>query len=199
MREREIVIRLKVPRSPRARWLFSISGVLVTLGAFAYAADFTPFGNGESLTSSKMNANFKDLQDRLAALESPRSTASSPKLLLSNGTTTYSLDGIYCGPTAAQTGLITNGYTGAKGLCETKCGSASAHMCEPQELVRSSALGLAIDQGWFATGLPYPGATGGDCTGWGSNANTNTGLQWSGGGPFGTSTCNLSSPVLCCN
>ena len=53
-----------------------------------------------------------------------------------------------------------NGYSGAKSLCQTAClGSATAHMCTSEAMIRNSALGIAVPYpspgigGWVSSGV----------------------------------------------
>jgi hypothetical protein len=77
MKHRRVVLTIPLPSpTTRARWV--VIGVLVLgAAAVAYASDFTPFSSGEQLTSAKMNANLKALQDRIAGLEHPPAARAS--------------------------------------------------------------------------------------------------------------------------
>jgi hypothetical protein len=146
------------------------------------------------------------------------SALNSLSVVTSNGSR-YSVGATkYCGASPSATlGTISygaaTGYAAAKKICETapSCGnSATAHMCTSEELVRSTALGMRIQVGWFATGalaeyFPGSGTTtfvSNDCNGYMTLVDTNNnpfyGALWSG-----TSAtwyiCSLSQPVLCCD
>jgi microcystin-dependent protein len=69
MREHEIIIRFKLPRSSRTRWVLSSIAGLLIIGSVAYAAAPNTFSPGDPLSSSKLNANFSALDGRIAALE----------------------------------------------------------------------------------------------------------------------------------
>ena len=71
MREKEIVIRLHLPQSPRARWL--LGGVLaaVCLSTIVYAAVPNVFNAGDPLSATKVNANFSNLDGRVTAITPP--------------------------------------------------------------------------------------------------------------------------------
>src|SRR5262245_30650925 len=100
---------------------------LLLLGASALAIADVPntFADGDTLSAAKMNANFKDIDERLAKAA-----------VFTNSETmeTYSLNGGVCGVTAAVDANI-GGYAAAKTMCKQKCGnSATAHMCTSEEL-----------------------------------------------------------------
>jgi len=61
----------------------------------------------------------------------------------------------FCGVSAmSYTGGGVGGYAGAKKICESACKSPSAHMCTSEELIRSTAIGIAMpDNLWFSTGI----------------------------------------------
>lgn len=71
MRNHEIVIQLRLPAAPRRRWLLGLSAGVLGLSALAYATVPNTFNAGDPLSSSKVNANFTQLDTRLAALEKP--------------------------------------------------------------------------------------------------------------------------------
>jgi X-X-X-Leu-X-X-Gly heptad repeat protein len=67
-----------------------VGGALVFGGA-AFAASFTPFTAGETLSASKLNANLTALQDRISALESgAEQVAAGYAKLVANGPPTPS-------------------------------------------------------------------------------------------------------------
>lgn len=120
-------------------------------------------------------------------------------------TVSETVEGTYCGETAAVAGLVqandpvsgnsTTGYRSAKILCEavTSCG-AGAHVCRGTELVRSLGMNINPSSGWYASGTPN------DCNGFGSNLATATGSTWvAGPSGFGsTQACSNVSPIKCC-
>src|SRR5262245_24160071 len=78
---REIVIRLRLPQRPRARWLLGAIAFTIGVGAIVYAAVPNVFSTGEPLSAAKLNANFTSLdtratglENRATALEAPNST-----------------------------------------------------------------------------------------------------------------------------
>lgn len=75
MREREIVIRIKLPESPRKRWLLGGIVAILGLSAVAYAAFPTPpypvpaFSSGSPLSSSMASGYINGLDSRVGSLE----------------------------------------------------------------------------------------------------------------------------------
>lgn len=111
----------------------------------------------------------------------------------------YSLAATYCGATASLPGNI-GGYSAAKALCETACGSASAHFCDAAEVVRTNQLAITIPApGWYASGIyglrgPNPVT---DCDGFTNSSASLIGL-WGAASPS-YDYCNVSHPLLCCD
>jgi len=68
MKNREIVIRLQLPRAPRVRWLVGGAAVILCSSALVYAA-LTQFTAGTPIKSTDVNANFNNLDTRLASVE----------------------------------------------------------------------------------------------------------------------------------
>lgn len=68
MRDRELVIRFTLPRTPRMRWLAGGVAAFILCGAIAYAAVPIIFKSGSALSSADMNQNFKYLDDNATAL-----------------------------------------------------------------------------------------------------------------------------------
>jgi hypothetical protein len=71
MREREVTIHLRLPGSPRKRWLLGGIVASVGLGAIAYATVPNVFNAGDPLSATKVNANFTSLDTRVTKLEQP--------------------------------------------------------------------------------------------------------------------------------
>ncbi len=127
------------------------------------------------------------------------------QVLTSNGSAVSWQDapapGLFCGTTASKYDGNLGGYTGARSLCQTACGSAKAHMCTNDEVVRSLQLGISID-GWYSTGVSVviPGTTliiHDECFGWTSNQSALQGPH-SGGSMVGYTPCNIALNVACC-
>jgi hypothetical protein len=190
MREVELVLRIRLPRWSRMRWLVTIGAVSLAASAVALALPNGYFTSGATLQAADLNA-------MLAAINKPDiATTQSGKH--------YSLAALYCGATASSTnGQITEGYVGAKTLCQSTCGgSPSAHMCNADELTRSAQLGIPPGSGWYTAGVwvPYNSQSFNDCVGWSSNSNANRGATWVPSPPQpGAVTCDTQQPVLCCD
>jgi hypothetical protein len=157
-----------------------------------------------SLTTdfATVNSNFGDLQGQVTTLQGQ---AAKPVVTI-NGKQ-WSVGAALCGQTAATQGLITGGYAGAKSLCQSACGgSASAHMCTTEELVRSVQAGMNITTnmwcagGVYASPITLQGVTStlSDCAGWTSNAQGQSALKWSNNAPE-ADTCISSYPIACCD
>ena len=124
-------------------------------------------------------------------------------------TSTFSVGATkFCGITpVTTTGAIVyssiGGYRGAKKACESvaSCGnSPTAHMCNAEELVRSSQLGVPTAYGWVSSGTTPTQ----DCLGWTSGALAQSGAAWDntfagGGGVPNALSCNANVPILCCD
>ncbi|MBL8923710.1 MAG: hypothetical protein JNJ54_32950 [Myxococcaceae bacterium] len=131
------------------------------------------------------------------------------------------VDGLFCGATSntngnVQSGSLT-GYRAAKRLCEQACNaSTTAHMCTAFEAIRFYELGGNLPYGWIKSGAGvYTGYPGGgaaysdDCHGWSTASQvgfTRLGLTFdprmSSGitsGIIGTSNCDVTLPILCCD
>jgi hypothetical protein len=74
MKEREIVIRLRLPASVRKRWQIALAAALLCIGAVAYATLPYSFTTGDQLSSTKLNGNFSNLDGRLTTLEGKSQT-----------------------------------------------------------------------------------------------------------------------------
>jgi hypothetical protein len=124
-----------------------------------------------------------------------------------------SLDGLYCGSSAATTGALSDGarsgLRAGKSLCETACASPTAHMCTTSETVRSYELGMEVPDGW-TKGLNAAayGPVGtyllNDCSDWTVGVTTtlstytNEGGSWAGG-HMTLAGCGTSQAILCCD
>jgi hypothetical protein len=190
------VVEVKLPpRLKRALRFIVPALVLCAAVTVAYAAVPVSFNPNTVLTADSLNKNFSNLDQRVGVLE-------GRSIITKNGHK-YSVGATYCGKTAATNGQITNGYVGAKGLCESvaACGpSASAHMCTAEEITMSAQLGITVEPGWYssATHPTYGTAHVDDCDGW-TNNSTVDGTVWTAGKFPDTSTCSGTHPVLCCD
>jgi len=140
------------------------------------------------------------------ALETARTTYVSPTTQQQ-----YSVGAAFCNPTTASyTGDLKdavagslNGYAAAKSLCQTACGSLSAHMCTNDELIRTMATGGTIPvTGWYAAGIEVSGTANGclitDCNAHTDGSGSTDAYSWGPSGP-GQVYCNQSQQVLCCD
>lgn len=163
------------------------------------------FVAGEVVSAATINDNFADLDKRI----------SSPTRVATAGAVSYSIGATRsCGATAATTGKFDpaagGGYVAAKKACEAKCGTATAHMCSSEEVVRLAQMGTPATAGWIATGAvattPGPTAVSNDCYGYATDVGTtaappNTqqfGALWTGGF-VAFSGCNTQNPISCCD
>jgi hypothetical protein len=170
----------------------------LAFGSGVVAAPET-FNAGDTLSASKINANFKESNDRLTKLEKQI-----------NGNAKYASGAVFCKATLGATpgdmsGLGgAKGYAGAKAACQVTCdNSATAHMCTSEELLRSVSMGIPLKEGWYASGVYGSGA---DCAGF-SYAGSGSGPYWyvppqPGPNQFeqpSSSTCSANRAVLCCD
>jgi hypothetical protein len=208
MRVKVYVIEL----TPRAKRGAVLIGAFVILAATALPADASPpatFLPGQVLSASAMNQNFSGLDSRVGALESFTSTGT--KVVETRSGKKWSLGATYCGATGASyTGASVGGYANAKSLCEQVTlgcnGSASAHMCTAEELVRTVEMGQPFSTtGWYSQGAwsysPSQPVYVNDCAAWtSSSTTTDIGPVWNNGAPAPSGDhCNGSHPVLCCD
>ncbi len=112
--------------------------------------------------------------------------------------------GGYCGMTQGTQGAITGGYAGAKMLCEQACSSSTAHVCSPHEVGNTVVTGGTVPAGRMQT-LTYAvvGSTTdidgiNDCNGWLTSSIETSAVNWTGNTPQ-RSTCNTTTPLLCCD
>lgn len=197
----KIVIDLELSRRQKQviRGAVVVGAVVAALGIGVAIADPLAFSTSESLSSTKMNNNFTDLNTRLHTVEATLAHATAD-----GG---YSLGATYCGETAPADGTLSalsgSGYAKARTACQAlgTC-SATAHMCTGEELTRSVAIGDVPGTGWYATAV-YAQAAGvatRDCLGWKTNTSSDEGAIWDGNnGPSGVAVCATSEAVLCCN
>lgn len=69
MRDRELVFRIRVPQMVGKRWFAATVALIVCSGAIVYATVPNVFSAGDPLTASKVNANFANLDGRVASVE----------------------------------------------------------------------------------------------------------------------------------
>jgi hypothetical protein len=169
--------------------------------------------------SSVMHSHIGAVPYALEATHTPNadSATTAARHIITHGTDSVSVGGIYCGATAPTTGQFTGpsayGYTNARTLCQqvgSPC-SATAHMCRADELVRSLEFGMPIPgTPWYVSGLAASGdpdyGTGitSDCNGWnsagaGSSGHADTGSVWVAGSFPAAANCSTSQPIACCD
>lgn len=169
---REITFRLRLPRTPRARWLVALVGFVVAAGAVAVAAP-QAFVANEPLSAAKLNAAFADLDGRVARFETT-----------------------WCGKTTITTGRLdnTNGFAAAAVLCRQVPGCRpNAHMCSTEELVRYATDGNTVTEAGWVSG----GASATQCSGFTSESNN--GATFGPGAQPSTYLCSSRLPVFCCH
>jgi hypothetical protein len=193
-----LVIEIRISRaSVRRAAIFVSTTLVIGAAALSYAATVPIPGSfiaDKPLTAKQLNDNFDAVEARLKAVETFEAKATA------NGK--YSLGATYCGATAsAFTGNL-GGLAGAKANCVTACSSSpTAHMCLPDELARSRALGTTIANGWYTTSVMSSASTltADDCNGW-SEASGRGGPRWNAAdGQPSMVACTTSMPILCCD
>jgi hypothetical protein len=200
MREREIVIRLKLPDvGTWGRRFFLVTALLVGASAVAFAVlpkSPPTFVSGNILSAADLNALSTDLTDLDGRLSKPTITVSGKK---------YSTQAVYCGYTPAMVNGSQGGYAGVKALCEAvpMCGSSpTAHVCTSEELARSVQLGLQPARGWYMSALwGWDGSVGlpiTDCNGFTSSLHSVVGSSWYSLGVT-ADYCDASLSILCCD
>lgn len=189
---------------PMPSWAKRVSQVLVVAivvsGTAIAVADLQPkFVPGGKLSAEAMNANFADLDSRLAA---GRTTVTLNGSRYSVGATAY------VGGTQAYMGADVQGYGGAKRKCEGAFPSRpGAHMCTTEELARTAQVGLVVpNAAWYATatrvGRDANSAVTNDCFGWTDSSPGNFGAtasEVSANLSFSVGACNQLLPIACCD
>ena len=87
MQSRELVIQIRLPRLSARNWVTLVAALLLIGGGIAYAnVMWTPFAQGEKLSSAKMNANLQAMADAINVLQNkPPGTTPLPHLILDQG------------------------------------------------------------------------------------------------------------------
>lgn len=177
----------------------------LTVGIAAAAPPMT-FSSGEELKSTKLNDNFREIDARLTTLETKKARATNPKTGRS-----VSIGATYCGATPSPvTGSAIGGYDKAAAACQAAvgcAGSATAHMCTSDEVVRSRMIGLEIPSTWYSTGsngMSFYNTTEhalNDCAEWSTALPNQLGAQWNAGGSGGPgyAGCSSAAPIACCD
>ncbi len=196
------------PRAKRTALGLGITALIAGFGAVAYGNVKHTFKAGDPLSAQAVNDDFAGLDARLTALEgSARAVGTVNGKAYSVGATVFVKETAAGGPNAdgSYDGAQVGGYGGAKAICEAATGSASAHMCVGDELIRSAASGAAAPAkyGWYAGAYRSNDGTGTpivDCNGYVSNISNNSGPVIGSAGWNPTSLpCNQPRPILCCD
>ena len=182
----KIEIELK-PGTARRAGIVAATLVILGVGAVVYANQIH-FTSGQALTAADLNNNFDELY---AAAAKPTVTKNGKSI---------SVGGSYCGATASTyDGATVGGYPGAKAKCETTCSTATAHLCDAAEILRSEQLGIVMPNGvWLAAFTSTNTAI--DCISW-TNAQSNAGGMVVNVSPplLLTVACNTSHALACCD
>lgn len=176
MSKRELVIRLQLPTWGLRVWAGAVAAFLVLGGAIALGSVmWTPFVQGEKLSSAKMNTNLAAMATAINALQ---------------------VD--YCGfAMVAKAGAL-GSYGGANKACLATCQNVpSAHVCRADEVGRILSTGGKIDEGIFQSNLfiSYNGAGVDDCMGWTDTSRYCNGLKFAAPYPY---QCSVPANLLCC-
>jgi hypothetical protein len=198
----EITIAIDAPVWVKKAARVAMLALAIGIAGVAFAVPKT-FTSGQTLTAADLNADFSDLDSKLAKSAGGVLGVTTSKVIASGMGTTMD------GPTS--------GYAGAKQQCAAAFAAApNAHMCVASELVQFMAGGGVMpttDGAWYATGMRWDGtyASGGmapgpqlgnDCEGFSSQAgavmpnaqlfvkNPNSAFSWD--------FCNTSHYILCC-
>lgn len=175
--------------------------VIAALGvgmALAAPIDTTWIGPNKPVTSTDLKGDLDGLQ---AQISSGRAVVMINGKSMSVGATVYKAN-----TTSTYTGAQVGGYAGGKALCETAVSSPSAHMCTPQEVLRSAAVGITPPPtpGWLSTGIisdvaTNPASTLNDCTGFTSAAQSSSGQVVGNSWAPSEVRCVFAQQVLCCD
>lgn len=182
----KIEIELK-PGTARRIGVVGATLIILGVGAAVYANQIH-FTTGQTLTAAQLDNNFDELY---AAAAKPSITRNGKSI---------SIGGAYCGATSATyDGAAVGGYTGAKAKCEASCGTATAHMCDGADILRSEQLGITMPSGvWISS---YTASmTPVDCVSWTMNqTNTNGEVLNLSPPAFSMVTCDTSHAIACCD
>lgn len=192
MKVRVYVIDFAIPHRVK-RWALRLGiplAGLTGLSAIAYASLPKMWAANDTLTASDLNNNFNALDARIRFVGTLNSASYSV------GFTSY------CGATTQTTPAL-GGYVLAKAACQSACtGSASAHVCSTEEVLRSVELNVSVPQGWVKQGNPI--ALGSyqiqDCEGLQTAQAGSYGAYWAPSAlEMSVTTCNTAIPALCCD
>ena len=177
-------------KSGTARRIGIVAATIAILGVGAVVyANQIQFSAGQTLTAAALNSNFGELY------------ASAAKPTVTKNSKSISIGGAYCGATATTyDGSAIGGYTGAKAKCETACASATAHMCDAGEIVRSQQLGIAPANGAWVAAFNDTTDTTVDCISWTNNQSNANGMAWNQALPMILHAgCDTAHAIACCD
>jgi hypothetical protein len=120
------------------------------------------------------------------------------------GFTSYSVRGTFCGTAQVNSAGtmsvgVYHGYQASMLICESACSSINAHMCASDDVLRSQALGVAVPDGFYSTGVVWTDGVHGliaDCGGW--TDVSSFGPYWSATTGPTAFNCGVPAAVLCC-
>ena len=200
MKFKVYVVDVTMPRPARLALLLAIPLVTLATSAVLRADVKNAFASGDSLSAAKVNENFNSLDARLKTLEDRK--------VLSAGSSGYSVGATrFVKATSVMKNGNMGGYPGAKLACQSEVGTATAHLCTAEEVLRSASLGVGpTADGWMATGVyaAYDSTNThyfDDCNGFTSNNASNVGMTWlpNGAGVPYDHFCSEEHPLLCCD
>ncbi len=154
----------------------------------------------------------RSVPSALTAQRSFRTVATSGTAQISsNGLFVRASAGMYPG---AWSFMGLSGYRAGKRVCETDVGTATAHVCAPEEAHRSALLGISVPSGWLMNMSGVQGYMLGstmnpvnECSGHTENgpgspgvAGATLGVAWDAtSAGVVTYWCSLSYSILCCD
>lgn len=194
------------------------SGPLPQIGMVPYAASAPASGvigtDPTDSTTTDLQTMMNNLESQIAAnntaLTTLQAQVASGRFVATINGKPYSVGATkFVGATTSggpnsngtYNGSQVGGYDGAKSICVTAASSTSAHMCNAEEMVRSTAVGVtSATEGWISTGdvSEWNGDGEQDCLGWTLGASNTIGTTWVGS-TSSNSDCNVTLAVLCCD
>jgi hypothetical protein len=214
-----IDIKIQIDLSARQKKIVRVAvvtgAVIGALGiGIAFAAPISTSWSMDGLTlkGADLKGALDGLQTQITQAQTDIAALQAKRPTLTVGQQSYSLDAKYCGSTTgAYDGAQVSGYDGARTKCQSTAGcGATAHMCAPDELLRSAALGVALPVvgGWVGSFIRGSAGTGvetvsWDCQGFTSNAATYGGFPQFGSASSGKGpqqvACTAAVPIVCCD
>lgn len=154
---------------------------------------------------SSLQAEIAELSKRVDAIEQ-RAETTDERL----GSVEETAASLYCGKTEdlpGDLGDTTGGYVLASQMCSAVSTCApSAHVCSPEDILRSILANRVVPDGWAATAYYAETVNDrhplGDCAGFTIGDSTHRGQRWAtfpGDGEMTNNLCDTEWPLLCCN